>query len=170
MHYNSRDRASIRPSGSPGFLLAGSFYFGIFLLQAANKNIWRQDGKWAKQVSTFIWAFLKMSPLLCRYCPQGLQYYLGIYHGLVSHAYKAAARRSTTTCRLIFQAYLHINGHFLFIFAKYKYYVFMDKKSKKFLLTVTASFPYFDPSDSTALSQTKACTTFHLYPRGDEVT
>jgi hypothetical protein len=35
--------------------------------------------KYSQQVSTFIWAFPKMSPLLCKHCPQGLKYHLGFF-------------------------------------------------------------------------------------------
>ncbi len=43
--YISRDMLDDRQSGSPCFLLAGSFFLGIFPLLAANETIWRHVGK-----------------------------------------------------------------------------------------------------------------------------
>jgi hypothetical protein len=48
--------------GAP-FSLAGSFFSWIFHLQPA-ENSWRQGGKGVQWDYTFIWASLKMSPLL----------------------------------------------------------------------------------------------------------
>jgi hypothetical protein len=45
------------------FLLAPSFFSRIFYLHAAIKNIWRRAGK-GTPISTFLWSFPKVSPLL----------------------------------------------------------------------------------------------------------
>jgi hypothetical protein len=107
MPYSCRGMVDNRPSSSPYFLLAKSFYSWVFPLHTAHENIWKYSWIWARRISTFIWAFPKMPTLLRKHYPKGLQYPLdSSKRGLNTHP------RS----RCIFRVCHHVNGHFSFNF------------------------------------------------------
>ncbi len=88
---------SNEPSSSLCFLSARCFFSQIFFLHAANEKSWRDSKEFAPRASTFVWAVLKMFPLLCKHSPQALPHYLVFFKRLFKTLFCASHKVSNNT-------------------------------------------------------------------------
>jgi hypothetical protein len=117
----------------------------------------------ASGVSTYIWAFPTLDPLLCKHCFKGFQYSTAFPRELPI-LFRYCSNRLKELLSAFHNMSWHRLGHFLYIFSWSNMFLFIKLKNRRQQenKNISGSSPNYDPSNHTTYNLIQTVATVPL--------